>query len=178
MPLSRRIRCSFLAGAASFLIPAFALAAAPPGSWVSLGPDGVGAILSIAVDPTSSSTIYAGTKGAGIFKSTDGSATFVAASSGLTNFTITAIAVNPSNPRIVYAATEGGVFRTDDGGASWSAAPGLPFAVFNGLALDPRNPATVFAVGDAGVFKSADSGSSWTAINSGLSGTSPRTIAV
>src|SRR5262245_58422941 len=108
MPLFRRIRAALLVWAASFIVP-FSLPAAGNSSWVSLGPDGVGSILSIAVDPTTSSTVYAGTKGAGIFKSTDGSASFLAASSGLTNFDVIALAIDPSVPRIVFAATEGGL---------------------------------------------------------------------
>src|SRR5437762_6679768 len=60
------------------------------GSWVSLGPDGIGSILAIAIDPASSSTVYVGTDGAGVYKSTDGAATWVSSSSGLTRFSIRA----------------------------------------------------------------------------------------
>src|SRR6266446_10514163 len=66
------------------------------GSWVSLGPDGIGSILAIAVDPAASSTVYVGTDGAGVYKSTDGAATWVSSSSGLTSFSIRALAVDPA----------------------------------------------------------------------------------
>jgi len=166
MPLFRS-RSAFLVWAA-FLIPASLIAASAPSTWVSLGPDGVGAILSIAVDPTSSATIYVGTKGAGVFKSTDGSATFAAASYGMTNFSVIAVAIDPAATRVLFAATEGGLFRSGDGAASWSAAPGVPATVFNGVAFDPVNPGTAYAVAtDAGVCKRVDSGATRTAINAG-----------
>ncbi|HLN57733.1 MAG TPA: glycosyl hydrolase, partial [Thermoanaerobaculia bacterium] len=38
--------------------------------WASVGPEGINAVLSLAVDPTTTSTLYAGTDGAGVFKST------------------------------------------------------------------------------------------------------------
>ena len=64
----------------------------------------------------------------------------------------------------VYAGTVDGVFKTTDGGASWSAAnTGLPVDVDTGLtegirpvALDPTNPRTVYAGTAEGVFKTTD----------------------
>ena len=44
-------------------------------SWTGTGPDG-GPIRSVLVDPTSPGTIYVGTAGSGVFKSTDGGATW------------------------------------------------------------------------------------------------------
>src|SRR5438552_15347163 len=55
------------------------------GSWVSLGPDGIGSILAIAIDPTSSSRVYLGTDGAGVYSSKDGAATWGPSSSCLTS---------------------------------------------------------------------------------------------
>src|SRR5262245_15018910 len=150
-----------------------------PSTWVPLGPDGISAILSVTVDPTSSSTVYAGTEGGGIFKSIDGAASWFSSSSGITNATITALAVDPAAPAVVYAGTQGGLFRSGDGGATWTPAPNLPATVFDDFAFDPSNHSTQYAVStDAGVFKSTDGGASWSPINSGLAGTQPRAIAI
>jgi photosystem II stability/assembly factor-like uncharacterized protein len=150
-----------------------------PSSWISLGPDGIDAIVAIAVDPSSSSTLYAGTKGAGIYKSTDGAATWFSSSSGLPAFTVLTLAVDPGVPATVYAGTEMGLFRSLDAGAAWNPAPGLPATVFNELVFDPVSPLTAYAIStDAGVFKSTNGGTSWSPINAGLAGAQPRALAV
>ena len=69
--------------------------------WTSRGPDG-GIILALAVDPQNPSTVYAGTAGGGVFKSTNGGASWSAANSGLIN--VYAVAVDPLRVEI------GGVF--------------------------------------------------------------------
>ena len=89
-------------------------------SWVSVGPDGIESILSIAIDPTSSATVYTGTDGAGVYKSTDGGTTWFSASTGLANSTVLALAVDPSVPAIVYAGTLAGLFVSRDGATTWS----------------------------------------------------------
>ena len=146
---------------------------------VSSGPDGIGAILSLAIDPTAPSTLYAGTDGGGVYKSTDGAATWVSSSSGLTDFSVFALAVDPAVPAIVYAGTASGLFVSLDGGGGWALVAGLPHTVFGAVVFDPANASTVYAVStDAGVFKSPDAGTTWTSINAGLAGTNPSTLAV
>jgi photosystem II stability/assembly factor-like uncharacterized protein len=74
---------------------------------------------------------------------------------------VTALAVDPCNPRILYAGTHGGVYRSADGGITWSE-PGLTGVSVNSLALDPRHSSSVFAGTQSGVFWTNDSGASWT----------------
>jgi hypothetical protein len=60
------------------------------------------------MDPTAPNTLYAGTSGGGVFKSTDGGANWSAANSGLTNLSIYSLAINPT---MLYAGTwYGGAF--------------------------------------------------------------------
>src|SRR5262245_57208895 len=87
-----------------------------------------------------------------------------------------ALAIDPSNPAAVYVGTSGGVFKSRDGGATWSAASaGLPMGyIARTLVLDPQNPNTVYAGGSCGVYgpcgiyKSVDAAGTWVAINAGL----------
>lgn len=71
---------------------------------------------------------------------------------------------------VIYAATSNGVFRSTDGGSSWTPAnTGLSGINVFSLAIDPRTPATV----DAGtfgnrVFKTTDAGTTWASSNVGL----------
>jgi photosystem II stability/assembly factor-like uncharacterized protein len=96
------------------------------------------------------------------------------------NGLISAIAINPSNPSILYIGTAGGgLWRSIDGGLTWiplfdrqlSLGIGEPGA----LAIDPNNTNIVY-VGtssrinrepQAGLFKSIDGGSSWIRLGSG-----------
>ncbi len=146
--------------------------------WASVGPEGVNAVLSIAVDPTSTSTLYAGTDGAGVFKSTDRTATWSSSSAGLTGASIRVLTVDPAVPAIVYAGTPSGLFVSLDAAASWTRVPGLPDTIFDAVVFDPANSLTVYAISTvAGAFRSADGGASWAPVSAGLSGAAPRTLA-
>jgi hypothetical protein len=84
---------------------------------------------------------------------------------------ITSLAIDPSTPVRIYAATDqGGVFKSIDSGETWLAAQdGMPDPIFlHALAIDPSTPARIYAATDHGVFMSTDAAASWTPINSGL----------
>ena len=106
---------------------------------------------------------------------------WVLAASGLPAEQVEALAVDPSNPMTVYAGfldatmgvgagVGGGIYRTSNGGTSWSAAndgvvvPGVvasgPPAIFS-LSIDKLQPQTLYAGGDYGLWKSIDGGASW-----------------
>ena len=84
----------------------------------------------------------------------------------------------PNSPAI-YAAGDGGVFKSTDGGANWAAAnSGLNATRINALAIDPSNPATLYAGASSGVFKSTDGGQSWAPTSSGLTDTIILSLAI
>lgn len=82
------------------------------------------------------------------------------------------IAVAPSEPRTLYAATESGVYRSDNAGARWRAARrGLP-PFIKALAVDPTDHRTVYvgiggnvAGGAPSIYKTDDGGATWTALS-------------
>jgi uncharacterized protein (TIGR03437 family) len=81
----------------------------------------------------------------------------------------------PGTPSQVLYGVANGVFRSTDGGASWTAVyltePGRPQPLVNSLVIDSRNPAVLYAstpVESGAVWKSTDSGTTWTRANSGL----------
>jgi photosystem II stability/assembly factor-like uncharacterized protein len=91
--------------------------------------------------------------------------------------TVTTLAVDPVDSRIVYAGTQKGegVFKSRDGGETWSpSGAGLPktppgYSVFC-LAIDPRRPAILYAgTLSFGLYKSTDGGASWSPSQRGLS---------
>lgn len=71
-------------------------------------------------------------------------------------------------PDIVYAGTDYGVYKSEDGGINWSQKNGqsgeLSGARVNAIAIDPRNPETLYAGtsgSTVGIFKSTDGGEGW-----------------
>jgi hypothetical protein len=145
------------------------------GNWSASGtglPNSV-TITTLAIDPLTPSTLYAGTDASGVFKSTNGGSSWSAVNTGLpTNLGITALAIDPLTPSTLYAGTStwpyGGVYKSINGGGNWSAA-GLDGLYVTALAVDPATPATLYAgTWLGGAFKSTDGGSSWSDIDNGL----------
>lgn len=84
---------------------------------------------------------------------------------------VTALAVDPARPHIVYAGTRrSGLFKSVDGGATWVfAGRGLGVPEVTALAIDPTAPQTVYAATNgSGVFRSTDGGASWSKIWNGV----------
>jgi photosystem II stability/assembly factor-like uncharacterized protein len=122
----------------------------------------------VAVDPLTPATVYAGTNG-GVFKSVNSGGLWSAANNGLTSLTVNSLAIDPATPATVYAGTNGGVFKTIDGGGNWLPMnSGLAGLQVRALVLDPAAPATVYAGTDGGVFKTTDGGATWGPVNNGL----------
>ena len=144
---------------AAFLIASAYVAHAGVNEWTTHGPYN-GSVNVLAIDPTTPSTLYAGTPADGVFKSTDSGATWTTANTGLwppDAFNVFALAIAPHSPSTLYAATESGVFRSTNSGGAWSGSnfPGLPI-------FDPTTPSTLYALA-GGVYRSTDGGDSWSA---------------
>ena len=85
--------------------------------------------------------------------------------------TVTAIAINPQAPEILYIGTDlFGIFKSIDGGATWTAAStGLNNLDIMTLAINPQTPDIVYAgTFGGGVFGSIDGGTTWTSMNTGF----------
>ena len=82
---------------------------------------------------------------------------------------IVSIALHPTNPKILYVATNDAVYKSRDGGGSWEKFPSFSARRVTTVAIDPQLPATVYAgtMGDA-VYKSPDGGQHWLPHNVGL----------
>jgi photosystem II stability/assembly factor-like uncharacterized protein len=110
----------------------------------------------------SPSVLLAGTLGAGVYRSSDGGATWAAPTRGLTQLAINGVAASPTSPSLVFAATDGGgLFRSMDRGSTWTRQS-LPPPTLCSVTIDPSTPSVVYAVSDRdGVYKSADAGQTW-----------------
>jgi hypothetical protein len=82
-----------------------------------------------------------------------------------------AIAVDPANSDVVYAAGWGNVFKSTNGGGSWRDVTTKPWTRVTALAIDPSRPETVYAGTDGrerGIAKTVDGGRHWQMVNGGL----------
>jgi len=91
-------------------------------------------------------------------------------SSGPEGGEINVVAVDPLTPTTVYAAGDGGVWKSWDGGASWSACnTGRSHLTVRAFAMDSTHPQVLYAGGwRSGVTTSIDGGATWTTANTGL----------
>ncbi len=154
--------------AVAIVLSAAGVVDAGPGIWTSGGPYG-GLVSALVVDPAAPATVYAATDYVGVFKSTDGGATWAPASTGLAYLYVNALAIDPSTSTTLYAAGGHGVFKSTDAGGTWApASTGLTYLYTTALAIDPTTPTTLYAAGGGGVFKSTDAGGTWAAANAGL----------
>jgi photosystem II stability/assembly factor-like uncharacterized protein len=145
------------------------------------GPQENQRILSLAVDPRTRGTLYAGTNQA-VYKSVDGGLTWRTTGLSTAGF-IWTLKVEP-RLGTVYAGTDKGLFRSPDGGTSWRRLfRGLEGDTVFAVAFSPSSARTVYA-GVAtysergGVFKSGNGGLTWAFSGRGISGLSIASIAV
>ncbi len=124
-------------------------------------------VSSLAIDPTSPSTIYAGTVEDGLFKTTNGGASWTPMNTGLGNLDVYSVAVDPVTPSNVYVGLDlGGIYRSVNGGATWLPGGGSGGLTVWQIAIDPTIPSTLYAGTTSGVRKSVNSGAVWSATGS------------
>ena len=111
----------------------------------------------LAMDPTDPNTLYAGTGewfagiyGDGIYKTTDGGATWIplASTTNTQFFFVNKIVISPNNNLRLYAATWSGIWTSSDGGNTWANLLSTKLAYYGcqDLAIRPdMNPDVVFA---------------------------------
>ncbi|HEV8672533.1 MAG TPA: hypothetical protein VGX21_00690, partial [Methylomirabilota bacterium] len=93
-------------GIAALLLGIGVPAAAGINTWTGHGLEG-GNVIALVIDPTTPSTLYAGTRGGGAFKSTNGGGSWSAVNAGLTDLRVAALAFDPVTPGTVYVGAAG-----------------------------------------------------------------------
>lgn len=124
-------------------------------------------VISLAIDPQLSATVFAGTMGDGTYKSPDGGRSWHQFNAGIQKGTISAIVnqvvFNPRGTEMVYAATTVGVFRSLDGGRKWvERMVGMNEVNFVvSLVMDPQRPNVLYAGTTGGVYRTINGTESW-----------------
>ena len=137
----------------------------------SLGSGPKGSFGTLVIDPEHPSTLYAG--GSGVYRSIDSGGVWTG-SSLPGDAVVHSLAADPALPERVWAASSGGLFRSDDGVQSWKSPPAVAQEIYSVL-FDSKRPGTMYAGSyhdyvDGGyypgpeggsIFVSRDSGASW-----------------
>jgi photosystem II stability/assembly factor-like uncharacterized protein len=150
-------------------------------SWTRLWSGPAAAIAALGLAPSSPSTVYAGTGFFAypqIFKTGDGGASWTTLQ-GFPSAPVASIGVAPDAASTVYAAA-GGLYRSRDGGGSWSpSSSGIPPGTgITSLAIDPLSADVLYAGTTIGVYRSADGGDAWWPLNDGLTNLSVSALAL
>jgi photosystem II stability/assembly factor-like uncharacterized protein len=161
-------------------------------NWQNLGLKKSEHIGRVVVDPRDSKVVYVAAEGPlwsaggdrGLYKTTDGGKTWKAVLTISENTGVVDVAIDPSNPDIMYAAAyqrgrhvftlidggpESAIYKSTDAGATWNKLKsGLPSVDMGriGIAVSPADPNVVYATveaadGKGGVFRSDDKGATW-----------------
>ena len=151
--------------------------------WTSLGPGNIGGrVRSLLIHPTTPNTMWVGSVGGGVWKTTNSGVSWFPLDDFMANLAVGCMVMDPADPNIIYAGTgEGfgnadaidgaGIFKTTNGGATWTqlASTAKPeFSQVNRLAISPASSQLILAAtGFNGIWLSADGGLSWTQTFSG-----------
>ena len=171
-------------------------------TWTHIGLDDTQHIGKVAVDPKNPDIVFAAAIGhlyaanpdRGVFRSKDGGKTWSKVLYKNDSVGAVEVVIDPTNSQVVYAGLwntrrppwytyqpsngpGGGLFKSTDGGTTWTQlAGGLPTAGFghSGLAIAPSNPRRLYAVVDTGkdangrdtggFYRSDDAGATWTSL--------------
>ena len=170
-------------------------------SWKRMGLEKSEHIARILLDPRDSNVVYVAAEGPlwssggerGVFKSTDGGATWEPVLEISENTGVTSLEFDPLNPDVLYAAAyqrrrtvwsflsggpESGIYKSTDGGQHWRKLErGLPKGDMGkiGLAVSPQDSDYVYATIEAaekekGFYRSTDAGASWEKRSSYIAG--------
>jgi photosystem II stability/assembly factor-like uncharacterized protein len=184
LPRAAVLVCLLLAGA-----PRRATAQAAPYDstvfaalkWREIGIFRGGRSVAVAGSASRPAEYWMGTTGGGVFKTTDGGHTWLPVTDKYFGGTIGAIGVSESNPDIVYVGTGeypirsnvshgDGVFKTTNGGKTWTSVGLAETRQISRVRVHPTNPDVVWvgAQGHAfgpnaerGVYKTTDGGQTW-----------------
>jgi photosystem II stability/assembly factor-like uncharacterized protein len=129
---------------------------------------GTGSARTYTFAPSNSSIRYASfgtwSTSGGFYRTTNGGTNWVNVGSGYIAGTVIAVAIHPTNPNIVLAATSGdGLYRSTNGGDFWTkVSDPLDDDSFYSVAFAPNNPNVVaYAGGYLWVYRSGDGGATW-----------------
>ena len=143
--------------------------------WVQTGWGGGGFYWAAAFHPTREGVLFLAGDVNGVYKSEDHGKNFRMVNKGLLDYGVYGLAVDPSTPDTVYAATVSGLCKSTDAGETWRALgkvgdqrkhlSGQRGKSIRSIAVDPSNSNNVYVASPfGGIYKSSDGGETWSAV--------------
>ncbi len=152
---------------------------AGPSSFLSSNPGGIGRVNCMAFHPTLPNIFWVGTPGGGLWKTTNAGASWTTTTDNLPVLGISDIAIDYTNPSIMYIATGDadavlvvpgsirsvGVLKSTDGGVTFNTT-GLSMSlsyqkIINRLLIHPTNPLVLVAAASDGIWRTTNGGTTW-----------------
>jgi photosystem II stability/assembly factor-like uncharacterized protein len=127
-------------------------------SWTGSGPTHKN-IRAVAQSPVSGNILFAAAFGSGVYKSTDGGASWINRSQGIVNTYARSILAISDND--VFVGTNDGVFKSTNGGTNWTLAVTTPNSVRD-IAYDVATGFLYAVTYGANLYKSTNLGITWT----------------
>lgn len=136
-----------------------------------------GTVTALAVAPSDSQYVYAGTDDANLWITRNGGTTWTKINTGMPKRWVTSIKVTASDPLNVFVTYSGyrfndsiaHVYHSLNGGTTWTSISGnLPDIPVNDILQDPLYPQILYLATDVGVYNSKDTGLTWQVLASSL----------
>ena len=103
--------------------------------------------------------LYCGTEGGGLFKTVDGGMNWAPATDvGVRVYGVHAVEIHPTDPNTVLFGSGIDLYRTTDGGTTWTSVLTWGGMTVNDIAIHPEDPNYVWAATSTGLFRSTDGG--------------------
>ncbi len=123
-----------------------------------------GIIQALAINPSNSSILYAGTP-VGVYKSVDGGENWFEINEGLSGFDVISIEINPLAPDIIYIVSSGVVYKSENGGQQWiTISYSINSSELGCIAINPIDPSILLVGAKQGFYRSIDAGNTWSFI--------------
>ncbi len=163
---------SLMAGNSAGAVEPTTTPSAAAANWTPCGWGGGGFYYATAFHPARDGVLYLAGDVGGVYKSEDRGRTWAMVNNGLVNYGVFTLAVDRKNPETLYAATEGGLCKSIDGGSHWKLLPktgprelhitGEKGKSIRCVAVDPSDGNIVYAGTPTGkIYKSIDGGQTW-----------------
>ena len=156
-------------------------------AWLQRGPNNIqGRVTSIAVDQTNDQIAYIGAAEGGVFKTTDAGNSWTPTFDNQPSISIGAVAIDPSNPNVVYAGTGEvnpgggsvayggtGLYRSVNAGLSWTQIGLVDSGSIGRIVIHPEDSDIIHVAvmghlwtggPDRGVYRTTDGGTSWSRV--------------
>lgn len=154
-------------------------------NWVLEGPTNLGGrITCLAVSATNSNVVYAGTPGAGVYKTTNAGQSWQPLFDTQSSLYIGAISIDPNNSNVIYVGTGDpsipftvfvgdGLYKSSDGGLTWTNIGLSNSKIINKILINPNNSSEIYVSANGnpiledshrGVYKSSNGGLTWSQV--------------